>query len=188
MSRRDIQPIAASAVAGVRAEFEDEGRSIGRYLYRKLLADASARAPAAETPSPSTREAPTVRELDPAALVTLQSERLLHAPTDDELADVAALPAGSFRNQRSMAFTNNGADRPSGLALWFDSPVTVFIDPATGNAGPFQDIVGNGTAHLRVTNPTRAIRITSTVQLKLRSNQTIDVREWGWLRDTSDSG
>jgi len=179
-------------LGGARTTFENEGRSMGRHLFQRLLAQAREAveppdegADPAGAPQPEARTTLTMREVDPAALVRLQAERLLDAP---EPLEGPALAPGGFRNQRSLAFTCRGAEAVAGLTLWFESPVTVFIDPATGNAGPFQDIAGNGTTCLQLTNPDEAVGPASTVALKVRSSEAITLREWGWLHIGPDPG
>jgi hypothetical protein len=162
------------------AYFEDDGRNISNWLFKRIVSDVareerwaarrrSQRSGEAAPPAPP-RSFPTVRELGPMASVE-------PPPAPPEAPSIAAV-----RAQRSLRFTNGSTDEAAGLELIFAHPCEVFLDPATGNAGPFQDVAGNGTRRLVLSNPERALGCGVSLTLKLRSRESVRLLEWGWIR------
>jgi hypothetical protein len=92
----------------------------------------------------------------------------------------AELTATVFGSQRTKNFEQTEDGKANDLHVEFAEEVTVFTDPATGNAGPFQDVSGNGTRFINLANPTTEIDRGDKVKLKFRSKHAVFPKIVGW--------
>ena len=90
-----------------------------------------------------------------------------------------------FRCQRRLRLTNDERSEAFGLHVEFEEPVRVCTAPPHNAAGPFQDIGGNGTTTVELTNPLPSMTIDPGRQVVLTcrtDGESIQVGRWWWMR------
>lgn len=98
----------------------------------------------------------------------------------------AAKKVKAYNAQTTYTFENAGETQAYGLHVVLSSEAIVVTDEATGAAGLFKDVKGNGTAAIVMTNPESPITAVSgdntSVELVFRSYKSkLSVKTWWWV-------
>jgi len=92
--------------------------------------------------------------------------------------------ASSNKDRKSSAtgaFVNGTGQAVYGLEVKLSSPALV-VTEASGRAGPFGDISGNDTAHVKFSNPAKAIEPSDKIELTFKSyKKSLSVTVWWWV-------
>jgi hypothetical protein len=95
-----------------------------------------------------------------------------------------------YESQASYTFVNEEGVSAHGLHVVLSKEGWVVTHPETGYAGPFRDIRGNGTEHLKLSNPRQPVPSDgeeSELEIRFRSSSPkLQVKKWWWVdeRDT----
>ena len=174
MSDRALQSVLPGGPEPAGSGFESEGGDIGVALLRRLVvASPGVRR---EGAGGASGDIPELRDIDPADRSRLELAALLAPRSSPGPGD-----GSGFRSQRSLEFTNCREDAAVGLVLELRAPSQVLAHPITGDVGPFQDVEGNGTARIVLSNPVQPIGCAASVRIKLRGPSSIEVVSWSWL-------
>ena len=176
MSERALESVLPGGPGPEGSGFESEGRDIGASLLRRLVVRSpGARRRRAATSVPE--DIPAVRDLDPADRARLELAALVAPPPSSP----APSDGSGFHSQRTLELTNCREDAAVGLVLELGAPAQVLAHPLTGDVGPFQDVEGNGTSRIVLSNPVQPIGCAVSVRIKLRGAAAIEVLRWSWL-------
>jgi hypothetical protein len=116
------------------------------------------------------------------ALIVVVSLGLMIPGVGDAIAGKEAV---DYESQASYTFVNEEGVPAHGLHVVLSKAGQVVTHPETGYAGPFRDIQGNGTEHLKLSNPRQPVPSNgeeSEFEIRFRSSSSkLQVKKWWWV-------
>jgi len=95
-----------------------------------------------------------------------------------------------YESQASYTFVNEEGVPAHGLHVVLSKEGRVVTHPETGYAGPFRDIRGNGTDHLKLSNPREPVPSSgeeSEFEIRFRSSSPkLQIKKWWWVDERGE--